>query len=387
MDESNFLKNYLKLHENTEVPPLFALWCGLSGLSSVLGRRCWIDMGTYMVYPNLYIVLIAGSGQCRKSTAIGMIEKIVRQVEPGPKIIAQKITPEALIETLQDSGDKTLVSATHEGYVIADELVVFLNRKSYESGLGGLLISFYDCKDNFEYRTRGRGSEKLHNTSLGLLAGSTIDLVRDAIPLEAVGSGLTSRMVFVFVEHPTDPVAITRFSEEKKLLMEKCARHLSTLQRLKGHITVTPEGWELFEEIYNKLHKENPFDEPGLTGYSSRRHVHLLKVALGFAVAATDPTLTIEKHHLEGAHELLTASEVFMPRVLRLITSTERGSLQEIVLSKIVSSGGISKARLLRTMSHRLSSRDLAEIIDTLIHSRQIKAYHRDKDIVYVLVS
>ena len=100
MNES-FLRTYAKLNENTEIPGIFAIWCGLAGLSCILGRRCWLDMGHYTIYPNLYLALIAESGKCRKSVAINIIERLLRQVEPKINLISQILTPVALIEALR----------------------------------------------------------------------------------------------------------------------------------------------------------------------------------------------------------------------------------------------------------------------------------------------
>ena len=132
------MRDFVLLCKGTEIPDIFALWCGIAGISCVLGRRLWIDMGTYTIYPNLYVVLVAGSGRCRKSTVVNMIEKLIFQLDPRPNLISQKITPEALIDALkvtEVTEKKIFVRQTSEGFVIIDELSTFLNRKTYELSL------------------------------------------------------------------------------------------------------------------------------------------------------------------------------------------------------------------------------------------------------------
>ena len=213
--KENFLRDFANLAKGTEIPPLFALWSGISGVSAILGRRVWMDMGVFTVYPNLFVVLVAGSGQFRKTTSIRLIEKLIRQVDPHPNFISQKITPEALIDAvkIQRTGDDSnLGKEISEGYVLAEELGIFINKKSYEAGMASILIPLYDCADVFEYRTKGRGVEEIRNACFSLLGASTVDWIRDAIPREAVGGGLTSRMIFVFTETPPEPVAIPSLS-------------------------------------------------------------------------------------------------------------------------------------------------------------------------------
>jgi len=222
------LRDYLDLVKDTEVPESFAFWCGVAGVSAVLGRRVFLDMGIYRIYPNMFIVLVAGSGKCRKSTAIGMMEDMIWMLTDKPNVISQKITPEALLEALQTGGPSS------EGFIIVDEPSTFLNKKTYESGLAPLLISMYDCKEHFEYRTKSRGIEVISNSALGLLGGSTVDWIRNAIPEDAIGGGLTSRILFVYQKKPKGPQAFTQVSEEQKVLTKSLLNRLQGMCLLKG---------------------------------------------------------------------------------------------------------------------------------------------------------
>ena len=389
-EESSFLRDFVLLCKGTEIPDIFALWCGIAGISCVLGRRLWIDMGTYTIYPNLYVVLVAGSGRCRKSTVVNMIEKLIFQLDPRPNLISQKITPEALIDALkvtEVTEKKIFVRQTSEGFVIIDELSTFLNRKTYESGLASLLIPLYDCKEGFDYRTKGRGTERIVKSCLGLLGASTIDWIRNAIPIDAIGGGLTSRMIFVYVQDPPPPVAITTFDHAKRVLSDSLIRRLEKMLKLDGEVKLTPEAWKQYEESYDVFYTKSPlFDNHTLSGYASRRHVHLLKIGTCMAVAEMPETgVVVDRRHLEGAEELLRESERFMPRVLSLVSASEHGALTEIVADMIGRHGTFDRQDLLRALSHRLDSRELTEIVETLIQSGRVKSIVRGNKIVYVL--
>jgi len=272
--------------------------------------------------------------------------------------------------------DKKFLRETSEGFVIVDELNTFLNKKSYEAGLGSLLIPLYDCKDSFEYRTKGRGSEKIRNACLGLLGASTVDWVRQAIPPDAIGGGLTSRIIFVFVEEYPDPVPRPRLSEEELKINENLIKLLSEIQTLDGEVVLKDDAWDLYEEIYRDFYHNSPFyNDPSLSGYASRRHVHLLKVSM--ILAASERTLLVERRHVEGAKQILAQSELLLPRVLDLIMTNERGALVDAVYRFIQSKEKVSRAELLRAFSHRLDSRDLSTIIETLSHSNRIQCVER----------
>jgi hypothetical protein len=252
----NFLKDFVNFCSGTEIPSIFAMWCGISGISAALGRRCYIDMGTYSVYPNFYILLVAGSGRNRKSTSIKQIEKVIKQLQPIPNLISQSITPQGLIDAIkvtEVNDSKHLLRETCTGFVIIEELATFLNRKSYEAGLGSLLIPLFDCTDHYEYKTVSRGAETITNACLGLLAASTVDWIRNAIPEDAIGGGLTSRFIFVYVEEPPAPVARTAFPPEKKALQEHLTRQLNQIQTIDGEFSLTEEAWLYYDAKYKEF--------------------------------------------------------------------------------------------------------------------------------------
>jgi len=361
----NFLQTYVELHENTEVPPLFALWCGVSGVSCILSRSVWLNMGNYTLFPNLYVILVAGSGRHRKSTAINLMENMLYEVKPPPNIIAQMITPEALIEAIRgtdDNGQK----AVAEGFVVADELSNFLNKKSYDAGLSHVLIPLYDCKNNFEYRTKTKGKVRLKKACLGLLAASTPDWIRGAIPEEAIGGGLTSRMIFVYAKGVMTPVPFPKFGDRERKMQETLVKRLSTLSTLAGPMQLSSEAAEFHAEEYTKFYNSSSlYDNKHTSGYASRRFTHLLKIAMIFS-AVESADLIITKGHYIGALETLMSSEGALSAVIRAITTTEKGSLADSIWDVISRKRKASRVEILQNFSHRLSAEELSKIIETL---------------------
>ena len=372
---TSFLADYLRLHTHTEVPDLFALWCGLSCISAVLQRRVWLDMGTYTIYPNMFVVLVAQSGRCRKSTSIDIATGLLDRLDPRLNVLPNKTTAEAIIGRLKNKPGEPAV-----GYLAADELSTFLNRRSYDAGIAELLIPLYDCKNRFEYETKIRGKETLEHVCLSILAGSTVEWIRNAIPPDAIGGGLTSRMIFVFVEKPPPPVAITSFDETKIHLMDKLPKELETIRLLSGAVTLTPEAWDYYSKEYNRFYDKSEFyNMPTLSGYASRRSVHMLKLSILFAAPEAIGCIVVHPRHLDGAKTLLEQVERSMPKVLMLITANEKGHVIDLVLSLIGKNGGIKRADLIHAMAHRIDMIELDRMLETLTHSNQISTDYNNK--------
>jgi hypothetical protein len=350
-------------------------------------------MGQYHIFPNFYIVLVAGSGRLRKSTAISVVERILRSVEPGFNLIAQKITPEGLIDaikTVETSNGQMLLAEKAEGFVVADELATFINKNSYEAGLASLLIPFFDCKESFSYRTMSRGEQKITNACLGILGASTVDWIAKAIPETAVGGGLTSRMVFVYVQEPAPPIAITTYGPDKIALVEWLKRATARIATISGEIKLTPEAWDFYKQEYTTWTGfpgsldlgtrgipgtgDQFFEDPNLTGYASRRNMHLLKLGIIISTAERADRVVTDKD-LEAAKRLLENSERNMPLVLSLITTTEQGQLINLVktMVKRPGKGGVARPDLMKSLSHKIGTRELDILLDTLEHSGVIR--------------
>lgn len=384
--EFPFLKKFVSLFDGTEVPERFAIWAGISCLSAMLERRVWIDMNIFTIYPNMFIVFVADAGRMRKSTAVAMTKKLLSKVEPGPRMVAQKITPEALIDTLQTvTGSKGgKIKEQCGGIVIANELVTFINRDTYERGLGALMIELWDCPDKYEYRTRNRPVEEIHFGHLSLLGATTIHSLRDAIPLQAMGDGFSSRTVFVYVDKAAKPVPRPVQSAKFKQTEQELIDHLQTLSSYEGPLTFSDEAIEFFDKEYKRFYYSKMFDDPQFQAYASRRDKHLIKVAMCL-MASEHEGMILERHHLFGAKSLLEDVESKMKAVFDRIAMTEGGSLTEEVFATINRSDEkiISRSDLLLKIGHKINSRDLGGVMDTLIIQGRVKMDVQSGNVYY----
>jgi len=350
----------------------------------MLERRVWIEQGIYTIYPNFYFVLIAGSGQ-KKSTAINLTDKLLRKVESGPKIIAQMITPEGLINSIKivrTDDSEALLQETCGGIIIADELVTLIDKRTIERGLGKVLTTLYDCKDVFEYQTVSRGTERLHGSYLSLLGGTTVELLRDSIPLQAVGGGLTSRMIFIYDNSHPRPVPWVEYNQRHTKITEELVHYLQRLTTLSGPITVTPDARSFYEHDYREVYDSDMRRNPYLRGYANRRHAHLFKIAIAIMVAEK-PDLTMTKQHIYGAKIILEKAESHMEHIMEMITSTELGTSTTHVYSYIESQGEVQKSDLVRKFAHRFDAFEITKIIDTLSISKRIEITHGRGDLTY----
>src|ERR1017187_2400162 len=99
---NNFFANYLSYVGKTESPDIYHRWCMLTGVGSLLGRRCYMKHGHFTVNPNLYVMLLGRSG-VRKSTAIKIWKRL--QAKTGyDTFSADKTTKEKWLLDLAGEG-------------------------------------------------------------------------------------------------------------------------------------------------------------------------------------------------------------------------------------------------------------------------------------------
>jgi len=371
--KGTWLNTYIEYTRDTESPTVFHSWTGITIISAAIGRNILIDRGHYKMYPNVFAILVAGSGMCRKSTAIHMGVRILKKISHPPLLFSQKITPEALIQALQDNTrDGDMI-----GLVYADELSVFMGGDSVHSGLIPLLTNLYDSHDEWSYHTRGRGVEKLSNVCISMIAGSTLEWLKNSIPMDAIGGGFTGRIIFV---HEAAPCKAALFTEKGKGF-EELVHDLDEISTYKGIVQLTPAAIKVMNEWYTNDHFFVPRD-PSVTGYFARKHDHLLKVATILSVSES-PSLLITDSHIKEALRLLELTEVKLDEVAATVSTTAASTPTEKVLAIIQRFKIIEHADLLKRCWRFTSAQEMQLIIQTLVDSRQIKDRVEGRNRIY----
>lgn len=364
-----------ELCKDTEIPEAFAVWTAISCVSACLERGCYVDQGHFVVFPNLYVVLAAGSARCRKTSAIIIGESLLRQIQPKLHILSQKSTPEALIGDLSGSLEgrieegASFVSTTSPGIIIADELSTFIDRKAFESGMIAILTKLYDGYD-FDYRTRSRGLEMIKNPCLNILGGSTLHWIKEAIPTVAIGGGFTARIIFIHQERRRKNVAWPERTEKEVILEKAIVNDLSQVRLLRGPFGIVPKAKDLYCQEYCEFcDKSKLFEDPNMAGYAGRRHIMILKLAMCSSAALKD-SREIDEVDIALAINWLTTAEQDMQRVLSAISSEPCGTLSEQLVELVRSKQSISKFEIVRHFRNKLTVDQVDILCRTLVEAR-----------------
>ena len=370
--EKGFLKEYCQYLEKTNTPSVYALWAGLTTVSSVLGRKCYLQNGFRTVYPNLFTLLV-GPASVGKSTAINLGVQLMNKMEKPPYLLSEKMTPEALIHALEESPnsvDGQTVSTSCVGAAFLSEYGTFVDKNSFNNGMTNLLTDLWDNKSHFEYRTRGRGTEVLRNVCLNLIAGVTPGYVKEVTPVAAIESGYATRLLFIWsngdeVErHPIEEVPTEK--------MMGLVNDLNAISNLKGEFVLTPEAAKFFEDEYRSWWDESKFFDEDISRGLAGRRMHIFQ-KLGLIISASmRDTKRINRGDFVIAKKLLEAQENHLPYILQRITGTETSDIHDEIIKFIRKRKVLLQSQIIAKFMRKIDKRTLDAVLEALVESQVV---------------
>jgi hypothetical protein len=378
----------------SEPPKLYHSWVAVSTIAAALRRKCKLQLGTLTFYPNMYIVLVGPSGKCRKGTAMGPGEDMLTDL--GIKIASTSITREALIHQLKTSSDTSITldgkMSMHSSLTIfSKELTVFLGYNNQQ--LMADLTDWYDCAGRWEYRTKNMGTDDIVGVWVNLIGATTPDLLQTTLPRDAIGGGLTSRIIFVY-ENKKDHTEPFPVQSREEIELGKILRtDLERISMLQGEFSVSEAFIETWIQWYTAIdNSPPPFEDHRFSGYFERRPTHMYKLCMIFNAARTD-SMCIDVQDFDAALDLLIRTEKMMPYTFSGLGKSPHSDTLNRVLSVIGVKKRISVSELQSMFWADADKRTLQGVVETLVSmkyatvlyegSEQYLCYNPDQKVRY----
>jgi len=375
LSPKNWLYKYLKYTDQMESPSCFHIWAGLSALSCTLQRKVWINRGFYTLYPNQYIILVAESAFCRKSTAVSVAINDLLQTTQVAQISKDKMTAEKLcVELSRAEKEKKLDNAIT---IFVPELATFLGASAFHSGIIPLLTSFYECPSSADYKTKSSGEFHMSNVCINLIGATTLDWMSTNLPGDTVEGGFTGRVIFVVAEEPRLSNPWPTLSPEETLLRTELIQSLVRIDSFNGAFKINETAKNEFSKWYN--HRTEGLDLR-LRGYYGRKGDHVLKVATCIAAGEEgmcNGKLEIDSSHIRIALRLLKKAESLMHLAFRGTAFSKSSKdidriLGYLMREKEKKNLPIKHSVLLKRNSHYLNGSEFKEVMETLIQQGDV---------------
>jgi hypothetical protein len=390
----NWIDAFLKYTENSEPPYLFRKWTAISCIAAAMQRKCYINWGTALTfYPNLYIVLV-GPSATGKGTAMNPGLDILKEISTI-RLSAQATTYQALITALKETnlGDIDMATGASVGHssmtIFSKEFTVFLGYHNNE--LMAALCEWYDCDDDWSYRTQARGKEYIKGVWVNLIGGTTPDLIRSSLPSDSIGGGLTSRIIFIVEEKKAKLVTMPVQTPAELKLREALIEDLEKISLLSGRYDFTEGFAELWTEWCYDAEEHPPFYNPKFDGYIGRRRPHLMKLSMIYSAARGTNDFLLTRDDLEDSIKTLEEAEMKMEGVFAGVGKSDIASMIHRATAFLINYGSdrIPFFEFARYFSGDMDKREMDRVLLTLEASKiitQVSVPGKDGD-DYILVN
>ena len=317
-----WISDYVLSMRGIQAPTAFGIWGAIAALSAMLKRDVWLEWVPEPLYPNFYIFLV-GPPKTGKSVTIRYVERLVKAAPNYIKnqgiahlkmvnIQRSKATPEGLSLALtqrnlswNENGEYGSLKTGSELTMLISELANLLGKQNYNAGLVSRLTDLYDCKDEDDELTIGRGAKKFKNIYVTMLGGTTRTSLETEVPIEVFGEGFMSRVVLVSQPIPTRAYPYPRWIPDGPSTNE-IARRLAWVVQKAGEFTLAPDTRDAYNKWYQKFHKRliKGADDK-YAAMMNRYDIHLLKLALIIRVQRYEGGEVISLEDFEMARKLL----------------------------------------------------------------------------------
>jgi hypothetical protein len=374
----NWLLDFKKwTYPRSEAPESYLLWTGLFTLASALRRRVTISkkwLGSWSVYPFVYVIFVAPPGKARKSTTGDYSTNLLRDI-PDISLAPSAITQQALLKRLAESKDSSIS-------IFSREFASFIG----PSGdlMYTMLTDIFDGKDLHDYQTLARDIELVDKPCINLLACTTPVWVARNMPEDVIGGGFASRVIFIHEDRVRRRQLFYEQLDHEvlKKIEYRLKEDLVHISSLEGEFKFDEDAKTMAEQWYRSTADTEP-DDSKLHGYYERKPAYVMKLAMILHLAYDD-NLVINVEDLKLAVSLMDQVERRMALVYRTVGRNPFVVDMDQIVEHVRRKGKVSRKELLSRFSYAAEPMKLAEMISGLVAMGELVVNGSDpSDITY----
>ncbi|EKD22461.1 MAG: hypothetical protein ACD_86C00003G0024 [uncultured bacterium] len=368
----DFFEDYFKHVGDTESPMIYHRWGALSTLSTMIGREVILPFGHSEIFLNQYILLLGTPG-ARKNAPISISRKLLQKAGynrfASERTSKERFFADMVYKLDYDSADGIedlellVLEAPSEIYISNGEFLDFIGQGNMDFLTA--LTTLWDNLPHYKHPKMNGKSIHIHKPTINILGGATVKGLGMAIPHEALGTGILSRLLLIYSE-PTS----TKITFPDLIIDSSSDQVVETLMKLrrdcKGEITRSKRA----TNILDKMYKQFPgMDDARFADYCSRRFTHLLKVVI--LMALSEHRMEITEEDALKANTILHSAERHMSSALGEFGKSRYSDVSNTIIEALNKAHApISHGEIWKMVAKDLSdSRELGTIMKNLLTS------------------
>ena len=345
-----FLDDYRAYTDYDWYPPSFHRALGMLLVGLAVGRRAWVQDGRWPVYPLMHVIMIADSG-VGKGACVEVMYRVQREGLPGLIVARKEGSAAGLLKRLPVENGRQVSPLLIE----AAEMTTLLNRMDYLSNMIPVLT---ELADNNRYgKSLKDGFVDIEDIQTSLVLGTNERALRERFSSSIIEEGLASRLTWLTARWEPKPIVRRPDSDEEVEGARQCAvAGLSKLGKLSGPVQLDGPATNWFASWQAEWDSGPPADRQ-LSGYYSRRYIHLLRAALTFSLS--DYRLVIGEADMVAAWEWVRGTERQMLEVFGSLRLSAYGKWEEGVYDWLAGKqGGATWTEIYREWNGRLAGKE-----------------------------
>jgi len=387
----NWIDGYMTYMADTEPPVAYFLWTAIGTIAGALQRRVYMPWGHQKIYPNMFIFLMGRSG-LGKGVAMGPALDMFK--DTGLPAAPDAVTIPELIRVIEGSENvfenpNTGLMETHSSLTVyARELAVLLGQKDIKKLAH--LTDWYDSHDSWKNSTKTQGKEELIGVCLNILGAAAPDWLPSILPVEAIGGGFTSRIIFVLENTKGKIVPTPRYDDKLRRLKDELTADLSYIAtHYRGEFNFTPQAKEAYIAYYIKQEEDInqgiwPVKDASFEGYANRRALHLRKMSMIMA-AARGSEGEVSLQDFELSIRILSNTEANMGRLFGAVGRGYHAESLEKVMTYILQFKQTTRSKIIRAYHKDVDSETMKIIEATMLQMKFVSIEYAGGDAHYTL--
>ena len=201
---------------------------------------------------------------------------------------------------------------------------------------------------------------------VNIIGATTPDLIQTSMPLEAVGGGLTSRMIIAYETKKGKFVPFPMLTPNEIELRELLREDLERIALLTGQFRFEKEYIDSWIDWRVEAEKNPPnFNDTRFNGYTQRRPAHLIKLSMIMSASRGDD-LVLRRTDLDHAVVSLNKVERNMGHVFSGLGQSDIAKLIPRVLAWLHKKKETTMAELMREFYYDADVETMERVLKSL---------------------
>ena len=351
-------------YAESEAPPKFFYWSAMAAISAVMKKQVFLERFQYILYPNIYVFLIAGSGM-KKGIPISVAKTLVKKAGES-RIISGRNSMPAIIKELgkAKSLENGGIVKNAQAFLISGELAAFFVKDPDAMTILTDIYNTHEHGDYWENTLKGTGVDRLKEPCICLLGATNEEHFGSAVSDHDTKGGFIAR---TFIVLSIERGKLNSLTKKPKIMPDTdyLALYLKELAKLSGGFIYGPNADKTYDDWYYPFMQTIASDP---TGTYNRLGDQVLKVAMLLALSEC-PQLVIKESHIIEAIRVCTECTNGMRQVTMGAGKSSLAGQTKLVMRELILAKNhiLSRRELLQKYWGEFTSFDLDRIVETLL--------------------